>query len=214
MSQVVWFSLISLHAKNDLGEPLRLNYSPGSGFVDISSTNDRSWALWRLLSCEPKSYKGDIDWEPYNQLVKRTFYLVNKKNDCAVAFVNGIPEFVRKPGNPFKLKVFHHLSLARDTVKLDSHPVEAPQTRLQHDVHLGEEKASGLSNNPPRIDIRIDKISLTVVHELFDTKDRFPLLCGCISNVNLILQVLSTKTRVISTSSTAVYYFDAQRSLW
>ncbi|XP_042974875.1 uncharacterized protein LOC122306512 isoform X1 [Carya illinoinensis] len=214
MSQVVWFSLISLHAKNDLGEPLRLNYSPGSGFVDISSTNDRSWALWRLLSCEPKSYKGDIDWEPYNQLVKRTFYLVNKKNDCAVAFVNGIPEFVRKPGNPFKLKVFHHLSLARNTVKLDSHPVEAPQTSLQHDAHLGEEKASGLSNNPPRIDIRIDKISLTVVHELLDTKDRFPLLCGCISNVNLILQVLSTKTRVISTSSTAVYYFDAQRSLW
>lgn len=203
-----------MHAKNDLGEPLRLNYSPGSGFVDISSTNDRSWALWRLHSCEPMSYKGDMDWEPYNQLVKKTSYLVNKKNDCAVAFVNGIPEFVRKPGNPFRLKVFHDLSLARDAVKLDIHPVEALQTSLQHNAHLGEEKASGLGNTPPCIDIRIEKISLTIVHELLDTKEKFPLLCGHISNANLILQVLSTKTRVISTSNAAVHYFDAQRILW
>uniref|UniRef100_F6I7D8 Vacuolar protein sorting-associated protein 13 VPS13 adaptor binding domain-containing protein n=1 Tax=Vitis vinifera TaxID=29760 RepID=F6I7D8_VITVI len=114
---VSWFSLISLHAKSDSGEPLRLNCRPGSGFVDISSTNDSEWALWRTVSYKPESYEGDADWEPYSQLTKNTFYLINKKNDCAVAFVDGIPEFVRKPGNPFKLKVFHDSSLACDVAR-------------------------------------------------------------------------------------------------
>ncbi|XP_059458026.1 uncharacterized protein LOC132187653 isoform X3 [Corylus avellana] len=213
-SQVLWFSLISLHAKNDLGEPLRLNYRSGSGFVDISSTNDSGWALWRTLSCEPESYKGDIDWEPYNQLVRRNFFLVNKKNDCAVAFVNGIPEFVRKPGNPFKLKVFQDHSVARDVLKLDSYPVVASENSLQHNAHMGEERTSGQSNSLPCIDIKIVNISLTIVHEPLDSKDRFPLLRGCINDIHLILQVQSTKTRLISTSSTVAYYFDAQRNSW
>lgn len=182
--------------------------------MDISSTNDSGWALWRTLSCEPESYNGDIDWEPYNQLVRRTFFLVNKKNDCAVAFVNGIPEFVRKPGNPFKLKVFQDLPIARNVVKLDSYPVDASETSLQHNAHMGEERASGQSNSLPCIDIIFGNICLTIVDELLDTKDLFPLLRGCVNNIHLILQVQSTKSRLISTSSTAAFYFDAQRNLW
>ncbi|XP_030975280.1 uncharacterized protein LOC115995020 isoform X2 [Quercus lobata] len=212
-SRVPWFSLISLHAKNDSGEPLRLNYRPGSGFVDISSTNDSGWVLWRALSCKPESYDGDIEWEHYNQLVRGTFYLVNKKNDCAVAFVNGVLEFVRKPGNPFKLKVFTDPSIARDVVKLDSHPMEASETSLQHNAHMGEDSTSLLGKILPCIDITINQISLNIV-QLLDTKDIFPLLRGCISNIKIIIHVLSTKTRVISTSSTAIYYFDAQRNSW
>ncbi|KAM4118037.1 hypothetical protein ACB094_02G170500 [Castanea mollissima] len=204
-SRVFWFSLISLHAKNDSGEPLQLNCRPGSDFVDISGTNDNGWVLWRALSCKPESYDGDIEWEPYNLLVRRTFYLVNKKNDCAVAFVNGVPEFVRKPGNPFKLKVF--------TVH-DSHPMEASETSLQHNTHMGEDSTSLLGRILPFIDITIEEISLTIGHELLDTKDIFPLLCGRISNIQIILHVLSTKTQVISTSSTAMYYFDAQTGSW
>lgn len=194
-----------MHAKNDSGEPLQLNCRPGSDFVDISGTNDNGWVLWRALSCKPESYDGDIEWEPYNLLVRRTFYLVNKKNDCAVAFVNGVPEFVRKPGNPFKLKVF--------TVR-DSHPMEASETSLQHNTHMGEDSTSLLGRILPFIDITIEEISLTIGHELLDTKDIFPLLCGRISNIQIILHVLSTKTQVISTSSTAMYYFDAQTGSW
>lgn len=213
-SRFLWFSLISLHAKNDSGVPLRLNYRPGSGFVDISGTNDNGWVLWRALSCKPESYDGDIEWEPNNLLVRRTFYLVNKKNDCAVAFVNGVPEFVRKPGNPFKFKVFTDLSIGRDVVKLDSRPMEASETSLQHDAHMGEDSTSILGKILPFIDITIEEISLTIGHELLDTKDIFPLLCGRICNIQIILHVLSTKTRVISTSSTAMYYFDAQTCSW
>lgn len=213
-SRVLWFSLISLHAKNDSGKPLCLSYSPGSGFVDISSTEDSGWALWRALTCEPESYDGDIDWEPYNQLVKRTFYLVNKKNGCAVAFVNGIPAFVQKPGNPFKLKVFHDLSIGRGVAKLDSYHVEASESSLQHNSLMGDGRSSLQSNSFPCIDIRIKNFSLTIVHELLGTMDKSPLLRGSMDNTHLILQVQSTKTRLIGTSSTATYYFDAQRNLW
>lgn len=187
-----------------------MNYRPGSDVVDISSTNDSGRVLWRALSCKPESYDGDIEWEHYNQLVRGTFYLVNKKNDCAVAFVNGVPEFVRKPGNPFK---FTDLSIARDVVKLDSCPTEASETSLQCNAHMGEDSTSLLGKILPCIDITIKEISLTIV-QLLDTKDIFPLLRCCISNFQIILHVLSTKTRVISTSSTAIYYFDAQINKW
>ncbi|KAM1156496.1 hypothetical protein ACFX2B_026994 [Malus domestica] len=212
-SSVSWFSLISLYAKNGTGEPLRLNYRPGSGFVDLSSANDNRWALWRALSCEPENTDGDIDWEPNNQLVQKTFYLLNKKNDSAVAFVDGIPEFVPKPGNPFKLKVFHNVSVACD-VKMDGYLGEASVTGPQHDALRDDGKTSARSGKLPCIDITFDNISLTVFHELVDTKNMFPLLRGCIDRTKLTVQILPSKTRVISTSTALLDYFDAQRNLW
>ncbi|KAH0971337.1 hypothetical protein GBA52_023493 [Prunus armeniaca] len=212
-SSVSWFSLISLYAKNDLGEPLRLNYRPGSGFVDLSSANDNGWALWKAISCEPENSEGDIDWEPNIQLVQRTFYLLNKKSDSAVAFVDGIPEFVRKPGNPFKLKVFHNASVARD-IKMDSYPGEASGTSLQHDALRDDGNTSVRSGKLPCIDVTFDKISLTIFHELVHTEDMFPLLCGCIDQTKLTVQILPSKTRVISMSTAVLHYFDAQKNLW
>lgn len=191
-SSVLWFSLISLHAKNNVDEPLRLNYHSGSGFVEISSANDSGRSLWRMLPCEPESYNSDIDWEPYNKLVKDTFYLVNKKSDSAVAFVDGVPLFVRKPGHPFKFKVCNQF----------------PWT------HEDAGRISGQCRSPPCLQIKIDHVSVTIVHELLDTRDRFPLLRGCIRNTELNLQILYYKTRVMSTSIALLDYFDAQRKLW
>ncbi|KAI9166047.1 hypothetical protein LWI28_025262 [Acer negundo] len=210
-SSVLWFSLISLYAKNDSGQPLRLNYRSGSYFVDISCTDDSGSALWRMFPCDPESDKGDADWEPHNELVKKTFYLVNKKNDCAVAFVDGIPEFVRKPGNPFKFKVFHNLPMASDFVTSERYLDASVANRIESE---DEGRTSGKSGHLPCIDITIDKVTLTIVHELLKTKDRIPLLCGCISNTQLTIQILSTKTRVINTSSALLSYFDAQNNLW
>ncbi|XP_062001830.1 uncharacterized protein LOC133719495 isoform X1 [Rosa rugosa] len=234
-SSVLWFSLISLHAKNASGEPLRLNYLRGSDFVDVSSANDNAGSLWTAVSCEPESYEGDIDWEPYNQLIKRTFYLVNKKNDSAVAIVDGIPEFVRKPGNPIKLKVFHNAPIAHD-IKMDNYPGEASVARPQQS---DEGITSGKGGKLPCIDVTFDTISLTIIHELVDTKD-MPLLRCCIGGTGqskheleeskdmallggcsdrtkrskLTVQILPSKVRIISSLTTVVYYFDAQRNKW
>ncbi|KAL5557187.1 hypothetical protein UlMin_039423 [Ulmus minor] len=210
-SSILWFSLTSLHTQNTSGESLQLNYRPGSGFVDISSTDDGTRALWRILSCEPKNYEGDTNWEPYNQLIKRTFYIMNKKSDCAVAFIGGIPEFVRKPGNPFKFKVFHEISVPRDAGKFDNYNLEDSRTTSQDNVRLNETNAGGKISC---IEITFDEISLTVVHEHSDTNDMFPLLRGSINNTQFIVQILSNKARVISISRAAIYHFDSQRNSW
>ncbi|OVA18601.1 Vacuolar protein sorting-associated protein 13 domain [Macleaya cordata] len=206
------FTLISLHAKSSSGEPLRLNYRPGSGFVDISSIDDDGSALWSTLSYKPESYEGDSDLESYVQSSKNTFYLVNKKCNCAVAFIDGVPEFVEKPGNPFKLKVFHYFSLARDASSLGT-PLGRPyEIDQQQNRDVGEEETSSQAH--PYLNITIDKVSLTIVHEVPDANDKFPLLQGCINNIQFIVQVLSSKVRLISTFTVVICHFDAQSNLW
>ncbi|KAH1151426.1 hypothetical protein GYH30_045099 [Glycine max] len=209
-STVLWFSFISLFAKNDMGVPLRLNFQPGSCFVDISCTNDGGCALWRVYPPQGENYVGITDSEASNQSMKRTFYLVNKKNDSAIAFVDGALEFVRKPGSPIKFKVFNDITAAYGISETASYPRMAPQTTLRTD----EESTSWQGGKHPCIDIRIEKISLNIVHELSDTEYLFPLICLFINNTQLIIQTLATKSRVISTSSAVAHYFDAERNLW
>ncbi|XP_030499771.2 uncharacterized protein LOC115715105 isoform X2 [Cannabis sativa] len=214
-SSILWFSFLSLHANNDSGEPFRLNYRQGSGFVDISGIDDSGGALWKILPCEPQNYDSDIDWDPYNQLVKRTSYLVNKKNDCAIAFVDGVPEFVRKPGSPFKFKVLLEPSAAQDVGKIDSHLLEDSRTSLQDNASKFKGTTSGHKIKLPSIKIElINKISLTIIHKLSDRSGVFPLLRASIDTTKLIVQVTSTKTRVITTLIPAIYHFDSQRNLW
>ncbi|XVE87220.1 hypothetical protein DITRI_Ditri18aG0098600 [Diplodiscus trichospermus] len=213
-SSVMWFSLISLHAKNSLGEPLQLNSSQGSGFVELSSTTDNAWALWRVLSCEPETYEGDIDWGPYNQALRNTLFLVNKKNECAVAFNDRVPVFVRKPGNPFKFKLLSDMSVTQDVVIYNTYPMNSSGTKMNHSARQDGEGSYWQSGNMPCICITIDKVDITIVHELSDTIDRFPLLHACIDDSQLILQILSTKARVLSTAKAFLQYFDAQTNFW
>ncbi|XP_038718872.1 uncharacterized protein LOC120011821 isoform X2 [Tripterygium wilfordii] len=212
-SSVLWFSLSSLYAKSASGEPLRLNCHPGSGFLYISGTDDSGRSLWRILSCETEGYKGDINWEPYNQWIKDTFYLVNKKNDCAVAFVDGIPEFVKKPGHPFKFKVFNDLTQFHDLVMPCRHSARASRTGM-HFSGENEDRNSGQMGTLLCVEISIDNVALTIVDEFSDTRERFPLLRGSISDIQLHVQILSTKTRIVSTSRVLLNYFDSQINMW
>lgn len=194
--------MTSLYAKNNKGEPLRLNYHSSSDIVNVSGLYDNAPALFRASFGESENYKGDIDWETYRKLVKDTFYLVNKKTDSAVAFIDGFPEFVRKPGNPFKFKVFRE-SLATRNIT----PV------VSSEIHESEAQ-SVMDFFPPSITITIDGVSLTIVHELSETRDRFPLFRGSINITQLTLQMLSSKARIMSTSNILVLYFDAQTNQW
>ncbi|KAF6166527.1 hypothetical protein GIB67_005389 [Kingdonia uniflora] len=193
-SQSSWFTLISLHAKSDSGEPLLLNCRPGSDFVDISSDDDKGRALWRTVSYKPESYEADSDLETYNPSSKYTFFLVNKKCDRGVAFVDGVLEFSSKPGNPMKVKLFNDSYLASSISRLDMPFAQA--------------------TNPPCINVTIDKVTLTIVHKLSDANDMFPLLRVCIENNQFIVQVRSSKVRHISRFTAAILHFDAQRNLW
>ncbi|KAK4778296.1 hypothetical protein SAY87_018483 [Trapa incisa] len=210
-----WFSLISLHAKDESGQPYRLNYRRGSGFVEVSSNCDGRSSLFRAISCKHENFKGDFGWEAYGQLVKGTFYLLNKRSDCAVAFVNGIPEFVHKPGNPFKLKVFQETDLSSYSTSPISRPNEASSrvNLLQEDEHISEE-ISGKGRYFPIVDVKVEKMSLTIVQELLDEEEMFPLLQINIDNIQLAVQILYAKFRIFCTMTTWLDFFDSQGNSW
>ncbi|KAG7565151.1 Vacuolar protein sorting-associated protein 13 C-terminal [Arabidopsis suecica] len=202
-SSTLWFSLTSLYAKNNKGEPLRLNYHSSSDIVNVSGLYDNAPTLFRASFGESENYKGDIDWETYRKLVKDTFYLVNKKSDSAVAFIDGFPEFVRKPGNPFKFKVFRESLVTRNLT-----PV------VPSEIHESETQSVMVDSSPPSITVTIDGVSLTIVHELSETRDRFPLFRGSVNITELAVQMLSSKVRIMSISNILVLYFDAQTNQW
>ncbi|KAL8044377.1 hypothetical protein ABFX02_08G042900 [Erythranthe guttata] len=220
-SQIQYFSLISLYAKDNSGESLRLTCRPRSRFVDVSCSIDSGSALWRMLSFKRDAYEVAIEVESSTSLSKKAFHLVNKKNDCALAFNDGILEFVGKPGNLFKWKVFD------DPGPLSNRfPVEGPSssTAISRELQtyprdgsdsnvmeMGELVANG---NLSGIVVTVDKITLTIVHELSETEEKFPLLQGSISPNQAIIQISNSKLRVMNTFEVILYYFDAQQNKW
>lgn len=213
-SQVQYFSLISLYAKDNSGESLRLNCRPRQGLVDISCSNDSGCALWAALPDRPDHYGDDVELESFHPLVRRTFHLVNKKNDYAVAFIDGVLEFVSKPGNLFKWKVFHDPSPASNSLLPIRYLGTGSGTNLQYDSNANSTKELRENGNLSGITITIDKVTLTILHELSDTEGKLPLLQGSITSSEAILQISNTKVRVVNTVEVLLYYFDAQRSSW
>jgi len=199
-SSYLWFSLTSLYAKNESGECLQLNCNPRSSFVELSCSSNSGSALWRSQPFKSSIFEDDSELEPYNNGETNLFYLINKKNNCSVAFVEGVLEFVSGPGNPFKWKVFQDFSLARDSLLLDNSSVEESKTVAE--------------NTSPFINVIMDKFSLTIYHELSDTTEKFPLLQMSMVVPEFIIQILNTKTRVMARLVVELYSFDAQRNLW
>jgi len=192
-----------------MGVPLRLNFRPGSCFVDICCPNDGGCALWSANPAQGENDVGFIDSEVNNQSFKRTFYLVNKKNDSAIAFVDGALEFVRKPGNPIKFKIFNDITAAYGASEIASFPRLATET-----MYTDEESTLWQGGKLPCIDIKIEKVSLSIVHELSGTEYLFPLICLLLNSTQLNIQISAKKYRVISTSSAVAHYFDVERNLW
>ncbi|KAJ0963386.1 hypothetical protein J5N97_028508 [Dioscorea zingiberensis] len=210
-------SLLSLYAKNDEGQPLRLNFCPGSGFVEISSSDDKSWALWQFYPYKSANYEDDNDAESYGVSTKNALYLVNQKNNSAVAFVDGRPEFVKKPGNPLKAKVFNKnsqtIGLERCNIP-NNFTCRTSETNVQGESSCVAREKSMLENTPPHVNISISNISLTIFHEASDRNHKMPLLQSCINNLNVIVQMLPSKFRIFSSLNFATQYFDAQKDLW
>ncbi|KAI3813329.1 hypothetical protein L1987_18049 [Smallanthus sonchifolius] len=199
-SSYLWFSLTSLYAKNESGEHLQLNCNPRSNFVELSCSGNSGSALWRSQPFKSSSFEDDSELESYNNAEKNLFYLINKKNNCSVAFVEGVLEFISGPGNPFKWKVFQDFSLARDPLLLNNSSVEESKAVAEKTL--------------PFINVIMDKSSLTIYHELSDATEKFPLLQMSMATPEFIIQTLNTKTRVMARLVVELYSFDAQRNLW
>ncbi|XP_055802836.1 uncharacterized protein LOC129872026 isoform X2 [Solanum dulcamara] len=213
-SQVQYLAFMSLYAKDESGEPLRLNCRRQSDFVDISSSSDSAWALWRALPYKHDIYDADVDLETYLPQTKNIFYLVNKKNDRAAAFANGVLEVVSKPGHPFKFKVFRDPCPYINNVFLDGCLEKEPGTILLHDSCISEGKDLSQRGSSFGITVAVDKVSLTIVHELSDSKEKVPLLQGSISTTEVVIQISNAKVRAMSRLEVLLYYFDSQKDMW
>ncbi|CAL5092653.1 unnamed protein product [Urochloa decumbens] len=209
-------SLLSLCARNDEGKELALSFSHGSDFVEISSYVDKPSSIWSTLPFRIDNFDDDgDDGKSYKVVPRSSYYLVNKKNNYGIAFVDGLLEFVKKPGNPFKVQVFDE-SIFSDVARLI-----VPHMNLDNNTYLDVEDdvpfsvrdrlASDASSQ--HVIINADKFVFTITHEVFDT-DVFPLVQACISDIRVVTQIFPSKIRILSSFKVSGQYFDARRNLW
>lgn len=222
-----YFSLISLYAKDNLGEPLQLSCQPKSKFVDVRS-NGSGYAVWEMLPFKPDAYEDAIGVESSTYVSKRTFHLVNKKNDCAVAFIDGTLEFVSKPGNLFKWKVIDDdlgpvcndlspngfIGVSSTTTVSNEQGSTDAGADLQSESNFTDTGMLRRNENLLGIAINVEKFCLTIVHELSETEEQFPLLQGCIMPNQIIVQISDVKVRIMDRFEVILYYFDGQQNSW
>jgi hypothetical protein len=216
-SDTPYISLLSLHAKVDEGKELALSFSQGSDLVEVSSFVDKPCSLWNTSPLGFDSFEDDDDDVKSCKVISSSSYhLVNKKNNYGIAFVDGLLEFVKKPGNPFKVKVLDE-SLFSDVARL-----LVPNTNLDGNSYLDleDELPSALMDrleagaSSQHITMSIDKISFTITHEVFDTGDVFPLVQNCISDIRVVTQIYPSKTRILSSFKVSGQYYDARKDMW
>ncbi|CAA6663056.1 unnamed protein product [Spirodela intermedia] len=212
----VFFDIIA--CKEIGGEPLCLNYSPGSGFVEISK-RDKGYALWKVVPYKAENYgdDDDVEFSSYCMSSRKAFYLVNHKNNSGVSFVDGFPEFVKNPGSPFKMKVLHELNRVCDAVERNfprSHIVGPDDSNSQGQGSCDDESRYLEGASLLHISIKIERISITMFHEISDADDKFPLVRCCIGDVDIIGQILPSKFRLICTYFIAMDYFNAKMNSW
>jgi hypothetical protein len=209
-------SLLSLCAKNE-GKELALSFSQGSDFVEISSYVDKPCSIWSTLPFRIDNFDDDgDDAKSYKVIPRSSYHLVNKKNNYGIAFVDGLLEFVKKPGNPFKVQVFDE-SIFSDVARLI-----VPHMNLDNNTYLEVEDdvpfsvrdrlASDASSQ--HVIISVDKIVFTITNEVFDTDNVFPLVQTCISDIRVVTQIFPSKIRILSSFKISGQYFNARRNLW
>lgn len=210
-------SLLSLCARNDEGKELALSFSKGSDLVEISSYDDKSCSIWSTLPLRFDKFEDDgDDGKSCKAIPRNSYYLVNKKNNYGIAFVDGLLEFVKKPGSPFKLQVLD------ESMFSDASRFIVPHMNLDNNTYLDVEDdvlsdvrdqlASDASSQ--HIVINVDKIIFTVTHEVLDNDNVFPLVQNCISDIRVATQIFPSKVRILSSFKVSGQYFNARRNLW
>ncbi|EPS71292.1 hypothetical protein M569_03462, partial [Genlisea aurea] len=219
-SEAEYFTLTSLYAEKNYGESLRLNFHARSRVVDISCTDENPSALWKMLPFKSDAYENSTELEYSTSLSRGLFHLVNKKNDFGVAFTNGILEFISKPGNLFKWKVFdgHNppgsSSLSPNWLRVKGTSSLSPESSELHDSHTSEKGEIKKKERPFGILIAVNKVAVTVCHELSSSEERFPLLQVSLMPNQIIVQVSDSKVRVMNSFEVNLYYFNGQQNLW
>jgi hypothetical protein len=215
-SKTVWFSLLSLHARNSEGEPFRVHYRPGSGLADIATINDKSWELWQCVPSE--SVVADEGTEELDIRRSRSvFHLVNQKSKSGLALLDGAPVLVKQPGHPFKVKILAQPYKAKENISSsssspDGSVVVGGGEELQHAQDVEGEAI--VAATVPLVKCDIQNVALTLLYETAGGLHLLPLLRLHMYDMGAVLQVGSFKTRAMSGCNISLDYFEAQSNCW
>ncbi|XP_059063303.1 uncharacterized protein LOC131071412 isoform X3 [Cryptomeria japonica] len=201
----LWFSLLSVHARNHDGEPYCVHYHPGSSLIDVSSTKNNAWELWCSIPFKHKEEDAEEELDFRGHSYDKTLYFVNKKSNGGFAFVNGLPMLVKKPGNPLKLKTFQHADFQTGETERDGSINGQPSYELAA-------KASVLRLE--KVNVIVEKLDVTILYETSGMSHFFPLFRACMDSAQYVLQVSSSKLRIISTLRFTLQTYEAQRNMW
>ncbi|MCO5611967.1 hypothetical protein L7F22_066227 [Adiantum nelumboides] len=203
----LWFSLLSVSARNADGEAFRVHYRPGSGLADISSTHDGSWELWQAHPYKCSSKEGDGDIDLYSDLNRNLFHLVNQKSKQGLALATGAPMMVKQPGSPFKFKVLQ-----------SSVPIlPSPQVEMQSpSLSTRDSKGcpSGPASSVPQVELKVGRIVFTLLHESGGGKYLLPLLRGSTEDTEAVMHIQSLKIRLIGGCKFVFEYLEAHVNQW
>ncbi|XP_059063306.1 uncharacterized protein LOC131071412 isoform X6 [Cryptomeria japonica] len=200
----LWFSLLSVHARNHDGEPYCVHYHPGSSLIDVSSTKNNAWELWCSIPFKHKEEDAEEELDFRGHSYDKTLYFVNKKSNGGFAFVNGLPMLVKKPGNPLKLKTFQHADFQTGETERDGSINGQPSYELAA-------KASVLRLE--KVNVIVEKLDVTILYETSGMSHFFPLFRACMDSAQYVLQVSSSKLRIISTLRFTLQTYEAQRNM-
>jgi hypothetical protein len=215
--KTVWFSLLSLHARNSEGEPFRVHYRPGSGLADIATINDKSWELWQCVPSE--SVVADEGTEELDIRRSRSvFHLVNQKSKSGLALLDGAPVLVKQPGHPFKVKILAQPYKAKENISSSSSSPDGSVVvggggeDLQHAQDVEGEAI--VAATVPLVKCDIQNVALTLLYEAAGGLHLLPLLRLHMYDMGAVLQVGSFKTRAMSGCNVSLDYFEAQSNCW
>lgn len=201
------FSLISMSAKDADGKLFRVHYRPGSGLADIASTHDGSWELWQPISYKYSTNEDTRDLGFSSDLDGKLVYLVNQKSKQGMTLASGAPMMVKKPGNPFKFKILRLPDAKEGTLA---------QTALKFgsiNDQSSLEKPANLFVSIPEVDLKVESITLTLLHET-GGKSFLPLLRTRLENVRAVMHIQSCKVRLIGEYKILLEYLEANSNQW
>jgi hypothetical protein len=186
--QIVSFT--SLYRADHNTSEICLSYNPGSDFVETSSSSTKSVSLWKMVPVQFRKIEdydaSTDDVRSFSLVPEDAFHLINYKSNLSIGFIDGVPEIVKKPGSAFRVKVLQYVL------------GEVPRTY----------------GNAPSVDVRIENISLIILHEVSDARDEVPLVRCCMTGLHVVAHNTSTKVRLLGSFNASMQYFDARKDEW
>ena len=180
-----WLCLTSLHAKNEEGQALRLEYVSKTSLIQLASPSEGWLEQWRVEAVvreeegaeEGEEGDGEVSISLYDCKPGRRHRMVNRKSGRGLAVVELQPTGVKGKGNPLKIQL---MALPRGEGEGEEAETEALAAACV-----------------PGISVEVAPVVLRLVYEAAGGAHTLPLLQARVEMRSALLQVLSRPTLLV-----------------